>query len=294
MFILTQDEVDHRKLFKKQGCKLVMVRLTRVFSLLESHLTFDCFCNTKENGFNNGHVIDAGSSSSLQYVANKQGDLVYYNNIGLADDGNGKAGWVYVFPSNDSKEAKTPAKKPKLRSDSLDTNKGLGVVVKIQGTPGDFVLAGLDGNTEVLAVYHPPEAKTMTSDGLNHGWSKFDFGGSLLIDFVGSPTNAIFILKVNEEKDNADEEDDNDKKLPASNLFNEDAGHGVDGDKAGEDEGGEDKAGDDSVNGDDDDDGGDEFFDAVQGKEAAKKRRGPSKKDKLAAVKAQWKQTKPN
>ena len=151
-------------------------------------------------------MIDAGSSSSLQYVANKQGDLVYYNNIGLSDDGDGKAGWVYVFPSNDSKVAKTPAKKPKVRPDSFETNKGLGVVVKIQGTPGDFIFAGLDGNTEVLVVYHPPKAKAMTSDSLRHGWSKFDFGESLLVDYFGSPTHAVFILKADKEEDKKDEE----------------------------------------------------------------------------------------
>ena len=64
----------------------------------------------QENGFNNGGVKQGGSSSSLQYCVDRHGDLVYYNKNGWKDD-DVISGWVHVFLTDDTLEAKTPSKK---------------------------------------------------------------------------------------------------------------------------------------------------------------------------------------
>lgn len=125
--------------------------------------------------------------------------MAYHNTNGF-EDGDTSSGWVHVFAVDDSKVSKTPFKKAKARSENQPINKGLGEVVKIQSTSGNYVLASLMEDNELSALYHPEGAGGMPSEDLTHGWSKFIFNGAL-VGFCGSPTNVICMIMVGEDDD---------------------------------------------------------------------------------------------
>lgn len=267
-------------------------------------------------------MIEAGSSSSLQYAVDNHGDLAYYNENGLTDDIR-VSGWVHVFPTDDSLQAKTPKKKAKPRQEGKPINKGMGEIVKIQSTPGDFVLAGLAEANELLVVYHPSQARGMASEALSHSWSKFNFDGCL-VNFCGSPTNVICMVKVEEDDEKLEpagrtlfgdnkagckeESTEKDHDNTSAELeFEANAGKGgfaKELEASGDDfsDGSEVKATAEKGEGGDSeeqDSSSGEFYDSVQPTDTGTARRGPLSKsekmaEKLARVKAQWAKSKKN